>query len=142
MKIIVVCGAGASSTFIAQRLQRAARAQGVDDVATAASVQTLAAHVPGADLILVGAHVRDALEEIRSDAAGTRVLVLPDDAAADRDGRRLFAFAHAQDGAPEGREPLGSLGASAGPGPTHLAHPTATATTKTTETTETTRSTP
>ncbi|WEK60312.1 MAG: hypothetical protein P0Y60_13445 [Candidatus Microbacterium colombiense] len=92
MKILVVCGAGASSTFVAQRLRRAAALAGLDwdTAAGMESSVTGGAH----DLILIGPHLADRLAVIRSSVDGP-VAVLPDDVFADRDGERTLALARA-----------------------------------------------
>ena len=90
MKILVVCGAGASSTFVAQRLRRAASEAGLDWDTAAGMEQSVAGS--DHDLILIGPHLADRLEAIRR-AAPARVAVLPDDVFADRDGTRTLALA-------------------------------------------------
>ncbi|MEV8251977.1 hypothetical protein AB0O87_13765 [Microbacterium sp. NPDC076768] len=90
MRILVVCGAGASSTFVAQRLRNAAAAAGLDWDATAGT-EAAVAH-SGGDLVLVGPHLSDRLEAIRS-GADAPVALLPDDVFADRDGSRTLDFA-------------------------------------------------
>ncbi len=92
MKILVVCGAGASSTFVAQRLRRAAAAAGLDwdaSAGTQASVATMPA-----DLILIGPHLADQADTIRATARGP-VIVLPADVFSDHDGARTLATVHA-----------------------------------------------
>lgn len=90
MRILVVCGAGASSTFVAQRLRRAAAAAGLDWDAAAG----MEGSVPGSDhdLVLVGPHLSDRLDAIR-DSASTPVAVLPDDIFTDLDGSRTLDLA-------------------------------------------------
>lgn len=92
MRILVVCGAGASSTFVAMRLRRAASAAGLDWETTAGTEQTISTAF--ADLVLVGPHLSDRLEAIRA-ASRTPVSVLPDDVFDDRDGVRTLAHARA-----------------------------------------------
>ncbi|MGO2669111.1 MAG: hypothetical protein ACTH9L_09770, partial [Microbacterium gubbeenense] len=53
MKIIVICGAGASSTFVATRLRRAAEAAGTDVEAVPASRSSFAGQLGSADAVLV-----------------------------------------------------------------------------------------
>jgi PTS system cellobiose-specific IIB component len=89
MRILVVCGAGASSTFVAQRLRRAALGAGLDWDTFAGTEQTAAS--AGADLVLVGPHLSERLSTIR-DHAACPVLVLPDDVFTDRDGTRTLAL--------------------------------------------------
>ena len=89
MRILVVCGAGASSTFVAQRLRRAATAAGRDWTTTAGTELTVSSEF--ADLVLVGPHLADHLDSIRA-AVHVPVVVLPDDVFADRDGTRTLAL--------------------------------------------------
>lgn len=88
-RILVVCGAGASSTFVAQRLQRAATDAQLPWEASAGTELTIASHVP--DMVLVGPHLGDRLDAIRA-AAACPVLPLPDDIFSDRDGTRTLVL--------------------------------------------------
>ena len=94
MRILVVCGAGASSTFVAQRVRHAAQNRGRDISAVAGTEQSLPIDLDAADVVLVGPHLKHALERIRRDAAlrGTRVVLLPPDIFADLDGTRTLAL--------------------------------------------------
>lgn len=94
MRILVVCGAGASSTFVAQRVRHAAHAQGLDYSAFAGTERSLPIDLDAADVVLVGPHLAHALERIERDAAarGTTVVLLPPDIFADRDGTRALAL--------------------------------------------------
>lgn len=87
MRILVVCGAGASSTFVAQRLRRAASAVGLEWSTSAGTEQTIAGH--DADLILIGPHLAARHAAIR-ELAGAPVIALPDDAFSDLDGSRTL----------------------------------------------------
>lgn len=91
MRILVVCGAGASSTFVAQRLRAAARAAGVDLEAEAVTRTTLSSRLPGTDALLIGPHLPDR-DEVRAEAErlGVRAVALPDDAFTDLDGTRAL----------------------------------------------------
>ncbi|MGL3151130.1 PTS sugar transporter subunit IIB [Microbacterium sp. A82] len=90
MRILVVCGAGASSTFVAQRLRRAASDAGFDWDTSAGTESTVATAF--ADLVLIGPHLSGRLDAIGAAASGT-VAVLPADVFADRDGSRTLAIA-------------------------------------------------
>ena len=78
MRIIVVCGAGASSTFVAQRIRRAAAARGLEVRAPAAS-EALDEALADADVLLVGAHLGERLEPSleRAAAASVPIAMLP-----------------------------------------------------------------
>lgn len=87
MKILVVCGAGASSTFVAQRLRQAAQNAGFDwQTAAGTEHSPLSEH----DLVLIGPHLSDRVDAIRGTAHGT-VALLPHDVFADRSGERTLA---------------------------------------------------
>ncbi|CAN7208022.1 PTS sugar transporter [Microbacterium sp. LjRoot45] len=94
MRILVVCGAGASSTFVAQRVRHAAHDRGRDISAVAGTEQSLPIDLDAADIVLVGPHLQHALERIQRDAAprGTRVVLLPPDIFTDLDGSRTLAL--------------------------------------------------
>jgi PTS system cellobiose-specific IIB component len=114
MRILVVCGAGASSTFVAQRVRHAAHDRGLPYIAFAGTEQSLPIDLDAADVVLVGPHLAHALERIERDAAarGTTVVLLPADVFADTDGTRTLALVHDAVGAPAGAAP------AAGPAPT------------------------
>lgn len=94
MRILVVCGAGASSTFVAQRVRHAAQNQGLTYSAFAGTELSLPIDLDQADVVLVGPHLHDALERIERDAArrGTTVVLLPPDIFTDLDGTRTLAL--------------------------------------------------
>lgn len=97
MRILVVCGAGASSTFVAQRLRHAAQERGLAWSASAGTMQSLPIDVDSADVVLVGPHLADQVTEIRNRtrALGTLVVALPPDAFNDRDGTRTLSLVEA-----------------------------------------------
>ncbi|MEX8033342.1 PTS sugar transporter subunit IIB [Microbacterium sp. 20-116] len=94
MKILVVCGAGASSTFVAQRVRRAAHEKGLDYSASAGTSQSLPIDLDAADIVLVGPHLALELEDIRLQATprGVSVVLLPDDVFTDHSGTRTLAL--------------------------------------------------
>ena len=93
MRILVVCGAGASSTFVAQRLRAAARAAGIELSAAAIARASLAANLADADALLIGPHLPD-LDEVRAEALrhGVRAIALPEDVFVDVDGTRALGL--------------------------------------------------
>lgn len=92
MRILVVCGAGASSTFVAQRLRRAASDAGLPWDAVAGTEGSVLAGAQ--DVVLVGPHLADRLDALRA-SSGTPVALLPADIFADRDGERTLALVRA-----------------------------------------------
>jgi len=99
MRIIVVCGAGASSTFVAQRIRRAAAARGLSVQAAASSASGLDEALRGADVLLVGEHMGQtgALRE-RAVAASVPVAVLPPGSSSVADGDAALDLALATAG--------------------------------------------
>ncbi|MGW9112490.1 PTS sugar transporter [Microbacterium sp. NPDC055683] len=97
MRILVVCGAGASSTFVAHRVNRAARAAGLPYSAFAGAQASLPVDIDAADVVLVGPHLAASLDAIRSAAVprGVAVVPLPDDVFSDTDGTRVLALVRA-----------------------------------------------
>ena len=79
-KVLIVCGAGASSTFLALRLRGVARSRGLDLTVEAGTVSDLDERLAATDVLLVGPHLGDRFAELqeRADAAGTRAALLPD----------------------------------------------------------------
>jgi len=92
MRILVVCGAGASSTFVAQRVRHAAHAAGLAYSAFAGTELSLPIDLDSADVVLVGPHLAYAIPSIERDAAfrGTTVVLLPSDIFTDLDGTRTL----------------------------------------------------
>ena len=91
MEILVVCGAWASSTFVARRLRTAAAAAGLDWSPRAVSRHELGAD---ADVVLVGPHLAEQMSAI-SAASHAAVVLLPADIFADLDGTRTLALVQA-----------------------------------------------
>ncbi|MFG6445006.1 PTS sugar transporter subunit IIB [Microbacterium sp. P07] len=92
MRILVVCGAGASSTFVAQRVRHAAHDRGLPYTASAGTERSLPIDLDAADIVLVGPHLSDSLERIERDAAarGVLVVLLPEDIFTDLTGVRTL----------------------------------------------------
>jgi len=104
MRILVVCGAGASSTFVAQRLARAASASALD-WSTEAGTERTALTAVGVDLVLVGPHLAAQADGIRAALpAASRVVVLPADAFTDIDGSRTLRLVRDAMDAPHDRK--------------------------------------
>ncbi|WP_295120203.1 PTS sugar transporter subunit IIB [uncultured Leifsonia sp.] len=94
MKIIVVCGAGASSTFVAVKLRSAAAARGLQVDVAAGSASQLGS-LAGVDVVLVGSHLEAAVPALRERAVatGTAVAVLPPLSPAALDGSSALDLA-------------------------------------------------
>lgn len=103
MRILVVCGAGASSTFVAQRVRHAAQNRGLSYTASAGTELSLPIDMDAADVVLIGPHLAHAMERIERDAAyrGTTVVLLPPDIFNDLDGTRTLELVRAAVGEPQ-----------------------------------------
>ncbi len=77
--ILVVCGAGASSTFLASRMRTLASARGLDVMARAASNLDLEARLSDIQVLLVGPHLAPEFAELNASAAqhGVPAALLP-----------------------------------------------------------------
>jgi PTS system cellobiose-specific IIB component len=76
--ILIVCGAGASSTFLAASIRRIAVDRGEALTVKASSDDDLETLLPGADVLLVGAHLAPSFDGLRAraDAAGVASALL------------------------------------------------------------------
>lgn len=79
MRILVVCGAGASSTFVARRIRLSATARSLPVTAEACPLDSLSERLPGSGVVLLGPHLGNRLDDVRTSAgsAGVAVAVLP-----------------------------------------------------------------
>lgn len=80
--IVIVCGAGASSTFLASRMRSVARERGMELRVAAVGTEQLADALETARAVLVGPHLSDGFEPIAAAAAahGVPVALLPETA--------------------------------------------------------------
>lgn len=90
MRVLIVCGAGASSTFLAQRLRRAASARGVALTPVPTSAAAAPGLVPACDVVIAGAHLGAEIAALGAAAAASDVpfVVIAD--AAREDGETLL----------------------------------------------------
>jgi PTS system cellobiose-specific IIB component len=79
MKILVVCGVGASSTYIARRMRETAESRGLHLDIRAGAESDLAIGLAGIDALLIGPHLAGLYDDIRAhaDQAGIGVVLLP-----------------------------------------------------------------
>ena len=71
--ILVVCGAGASSTFLASRMRSLADQRGLQITARAASNFDVESRLPEARVLLVGPHLASTFPELEAVAAAHSV---------------------------------------------------------------------
>jgi PTS system cellobiose-specific IIB component len=77
--ILIVCGAGASSTFVASRIRSVAASRSLPVVVEAGSIDDLADRLGGADVLLLGAHLADRFDALAAEAEvqNVRCALLP-----------------------------------------------------------------
>ena len=63
-RVLVVCGAGASSTFLAHRIRAAARGRDIDVTVSASSTIGLSERLDDIDVLLVGPHLAAQFDEL------------------------------------------------------------------------------
>ncbi|MGA1837578.1 PTS sugar transporter subunit IIB [Herbiconiux sp. 11R-BC] len=78
-KVLIVCGAGASSTFLALRLRGVARARGLDLTIEAATRADLDERLAATDVLLVGPHLAEQFDDLLdlASAKGVQAALLP-----------------------------------------------------------------
>lgn len=95
MKVLIVCGAGASSGFIAQRMRKAAKARGIDLQVDARSETELAEHAENTDVVLVGPHLEYMLGRLTTvtEPLGVPTVLLPQRVYGTLDGDAALTLA-------------------------------------------------
>lgn len=78
-RILVVCGAGASSTFLVHWMRKLAESRGLDYVIDAGSREEIQSRLPGLNAVLVAAHLADSYPALLVEAtdAGVPAALLP-----------------------------------------------------------------
>jgi PTS system cellobiose-specific IIB component len=95
MRVLVVCGAGASSTFVAMWLRKAAAARGLDVIASASSDTELDELAADSDVVLIGPHLADRFDDLaqRVRARGASAVLVPEQIITTRDGAAALDLA-------------------------------------------------
>ena len=65
--VLLACGAGASSGFIAQKMRKAAQAQGLDVSIRAVSDTEIMENIDGVGALLIGPHLKHKFEDIQKE---------------------------------------------------------------------------
>lgn len=88
MKILIVCGAGASSAFVAHRLRVSGKERGLTLTVVAGSESDLPGSLDTIDVLLIGPHLAPRFGRISAQAKtrGVGVALLPSSVLAARDG--------------------------------------------------------
>lgn len=88
MKILLVCGAGASSGFMAQSMRKAAKKRGIEAEIIARSDAEMLNNIQGADVLMVGPHLEYNADSIREKVSpyGVPVIFINKEAYGSIDG--------------------------------------------------------
>ena len=94
-KILLVCGAGASSGFMAAAARKAAKKKGVDYEIKARSESELTENLSGYDLLLIAPHLKYMLAEVKEIGVseGIKFGLIPQRIYGALDGNGLIDFA-------------------------------------------------
>ncbi len=97
VNVLLCCGAGMSSGFLASATEKAAMAEGLDWNVTAKSQSVALDEMPDYDIVLLGPHFANSLEEfeeVRDDqGCDTKIAVIPREIYGNVDGKSLLEFA-------------------------------------------------
>jgi len=75
--VLVICGAGASSSFLVHWLRKQAAARGLAHSFAAGSLDALPTQVTTADAVLLGSHLAESLAQVEATASAVPVILLP-----------------------------------------------------------------
>ncbi|GIN12821.1 PTS lactose transporter subunit IIB [Shouchella clausii] len=75
-KILLACGAGASSGFIAQQMRKAAKKQKIDVKVSAVSDTEILENIEGVSVLFLGPHLAHKLSEIKDSLGDNSIEVL------------------------------------------------------------------
>lgn len=94
-KILLCCGAGMSSGFLAQKARQAAKKMNVLVNVEARSIADIASYMSAIDILMVGPHYANELDKFQQMAAAYQipVVVIPQDVYAQLQGEVLLQLA-------------------------------------------------
>lgn len=95
IRILLSCGAGMSSGYLAQRTRSAAKKKGINAQIEARSESEVSYHLPNIDVLLLAPYYASQLEKFKKLAAphGVAVAVIPQKTYAMLNGEELLNFA-------------------------------------------------
>lgn len=94
MRILLICGAGASSGFMAQAIRKAAKKEGEELSCEARSEAQLREYLDKIDVLLIGPHLSYMKDDIIKETIGhdIKVEVIPQSIYGTLDGKKALAF--------------------------------------------------
>ena len=95
MKIILLCGSGASSGFMAASMRKEAKTRGLDYEIEAHSESEIQNYIDEVDCVMIGPHLAYLEDELREELlSGTRLLVMEHSYYAKLDGKKALEHLH------------------------------------------------
>lgn len=96
--VLLVCGSGASSGFMAAAARKAAKKEKSEIVFKARSDSELSEFLKGQDLLLIAPHLKYIKDDLSDEAekAGVKIAIIPQDVYGALDGQGLLKFAEDQ----------------------------------------------
>jgi len=93
-RVLVVCGGGASSGFLAQSMRKAAKQSGVDLEVNARSEAEVEEYIDQIDVLLVGPHLAYMEDKLRAkvEPRGIKVALLPHEVYGRLDGAAAYTI--------------------------------------------------
>lgn len=94
INVLLVCGGGASSGFLAQSMRKSAKKKGLQMDVIARSETEITAYKDDKDVLLVGPHLEYLLDDINEKVSGSdiKVAIIDRDIYASLDGDRAVDF--------------------------------------------------
>lgn len=91
-KVLLACGAGASSGFIAQQMRKAAKKKKLDFSISAVSDTVIMDNIDGVSVLLLGPHLAHKLDEVKRqvEPTGTKVALIDKNHYATLDGEGVL----------------------------------------------------
>lgn len=91
--VLLVCGTGASSGFMAKNIRKAAKEKGIEIDVKARSDSEVDEYIEEIDLLLVGPHLKYMLDDLKKEAApyDVPVEIIHEDAYGSLDGEAVLA---------------------------------------------------
>lgn len=96
--VLIVCGSGASSGFMAAAARKAAKKGKVDIHFKARSDSELSEYLSGQDLLLIAPHLKYLQDDLSGQAkeAGVKIAIIPQEVYGALDGKGLVEFTKKQ----------------------------------------------
>ena len=90
-KVLLICGTGASSGFMAANARKAAKKEGLDFEIKAKSESEITDYLNEIDILLVAPHLKYMLDEVKEEAAaaGVKSAIIPQKVYGALDGKGL-----------------------------------------------------